>query len=57
MRRGRAGGSSRWRIVKVVGSEGRVPACALEGFKGHTIAQLGDADNGRVVLLDEFPKT
>jgi hypothetical protein len=57
LRRGRAGGGSLGRILEFVGSQGRVSACALEGFEGHTVAEFGDSDDGRVVLLDEFPET
>lgn len=57
MRRGRAGGGSLWRVLEFVGSQGRVSACALERFEGHTIAEFGDSDDGRVVLLNKFPET
>jgi hypothetical protein len=38
LRRGRAGGSGLGRVLEFVGSQGRVSACALEGFEGHTVA-------------------
>lgn len=57
LRGGRAGGGALWGVVEVVGSKRRIPACALERFEGHAVAEFCDANNGRVVLLDEFPET
>lgn len=54
---GRAGRGALWGVVEVVGSERRIPACALERLKGHAVAEFCDADNGRIVFLDEFPET
>jgi hypothetical protein len=45
-----------WRVGEVVGSEGRVSAGTLEGVESDAVAELCDSNDGRIILLDKFPK-
>ena len=57
MRGGRVGRGALRRVLKVVGSERRVSPGTLKRVESDSIAELGDSNNGRVILLDKFPET
>lgn len=44
------------RLREVLGAQGRASAGSFQAFQCHAVAELGNADDGRISLVDKFPE-
>lgn len=52
---GAGGGALRGRS-EVISAEGQISARTLEGIQCHAVSELCNSNDGRVILIDEFPE-